>query len=94
MGAQKYFRREGDDAIVACIFDDIVLLYHRPSGQTHMVISPVPEILAAMADGAALCSADVRDRLAAQFDLDGADAVAAIATQLDHLAALGLVRAT
>lgn len=27
---------------------DITLVYHRPSGQTHMVASPVPEILAAL----------------------------------------------
>ncbi len=27
---------------------DIALVYHRPSGQTHMVASPVPEILAAL----------------------------------------------
>ncbi|MGK2912054.1 MAG: HPr-rel-A system PqqD family peptide chaperone, partial [Sphingobium sp.] len=32
--------------------DDIVLIYHRPSGQTHRVASPVPESLAALGDTA------------------------------------------
>lgn len=71
---------------------DIALVYHRPSGQTHMVASPVPEILAALEAGP--CdSIAVHAHLATQYDLgDPADARAAIETHLTEMAALGLVR--
>ena len=48
----KRYRIDPRDACRACALDDLTLLYHARSGQTHMVISPVPEILAAMEDGA------------------------------------------
>ncbi len=81
--------------MASCTLDDLVLLYHRRSGQTHMVISPVPEILAQMADGAALSAGDVHDRLARDFDLGPQDeAMVEIAAHLDALVALGLVRRT
>lgn len=72
---------------------DITLLYHRPSGQTHMVASPVPEILAAL--GAhPLDSHAIHARLATRYDLgDPDEARAAIATHLAEMAALGLIRA-
>ena len=58
-------------------------------------ISPVPEILAQMADGAALSAGDVHDRLARDFDLGPQDeAMVEIAAHLDALVALGLVRRT
>lgn len=72
--------------------DDISLVYHRHSGQTHLVVSPVPEILAAL--GTDVCAAaDVVARLSATYDLGAPDAAAvAIAAHLEELAALGLVR--
>jgi PqqD family protein of HPr-rel-A system len=83
-----------DDAVRTCALDDMVLLYHVRSGQTHMVISPVPEILEAMAGGAAVSADTLHDVLAAHYDLgDRAAAVAEIAAHLDALDALGLVRA-
>lgn len=83
---------ERADAMIVRALDDIVLIYHRPSGQTHMVASPVPEILAALGD-TALGAGDVVAVLSAQFDMgDAAEAVAAIAAHLDEMAALGLVR--
>lgn len=70
-----------------------MLLYHRPSGQTHMAISPVPEILGVLGDGEALTVAAVRDRLALRYDLGSTDeALAEIEAHLDGLLALGLVR--
>lgn len=70
-----------------------MLLYHRPSGQTHMAISPVPEILGVLGDGEALTAAAVRDRLALRYDLGSTDeALAEIEAHLDGLLALGLVR--
>lgn len=58
-----------------------------------MVISPVPEILAALADGAAVTADEVHERLSRRYDLGPrADAVAEIALHLANLTALGLVR--
>lgn len=94
MDAIQYYRVDAADAVVSCPLDDIVLLYHGRSGQTHMVISPVPEILERMADGAPVCARTLCDRLARDFDLGPADeALAQVAAHLDALVALGLVRA-
>lgn len=87
------YRRDEGDTVVACPLDDMVLLYHRTSGQTHMVISPVPEILDRMADGVAVDAEAMHDRLARDFDLGERDAaIAEIGAHLDALVALGLVR--
>jgi len=59
-----------------------------------MVISPVPEILDRMADGAPVSVNTMHERLARDYDLGSVDdAVAEIAAHLDALVALGLVRA-
>lgn len=94
MTVEARYRQDGAAAILSCVLDDLVLLYHRPSGQTHMVISPVPEILEALEeDGAALTVAQLHARLAARYDLGGAaEALPGIAAHLTELAALGLVR--
>jgi len=91
-GATAY-RRDAADAVATCVLDDLTLLYHHRSGQTHMVISPVPEILERMADGAPVSAQAMHDRLARDYDLGPVeDAVAEIGTHLDALVALGLVR--
>ena len=43
----RYRAAPATDLIVRAL-DDITLIYHRPSSQTHMVASPVPEILDAL----------------------------------------------
>jgi PqqD family protein of HPr-rel-A system len=87
------YRRDPQDDVTACALDDIMLLYHHRSGQTHMVISPVPEILDRMETGAIVSAQQMHDRLALDFDLGPPDeAVAQITTHLDALVALGLVR--
>ena len=94
MDGTRAYRRDAADAVSACILDDLTLLYHHRSGQTHMVISPVPEILDRMADGAPVSVDVMHDRLARDYDLGPMDdAMAEIAAHLDALVALGLVRA-
>lgn len=94
MEATGYYRLDARDATRTCVLDDLVLLYHPRSGQTHMVISPVPEILDRMTVGERVSAADVHDRLAEAFDLGPRDtALPEIAAHLDALVALGLVRA-
>jgi PqqD family protein of HPr-rel-A system len=93
LDATTAYRRDAADAVAACILDDLTLFYHHRSGQTHMVISPVPEIMDRMADGAPVTAQAMHDRLALDYDLGPQEAaVAEIAAHLDALVALGLVR--
>lgn len=86
------YRAEDADALILRALDDITLIYHRRSGQTHMVASPVPEILAAIgSDGST--AGEVLVALAMQYDLgDPADALPVVVAHLQEMAALGLVR--
>lgn len=68
--------------------DSLTAIYHRTSGITHVVASPVPELLAALVRPLtidALLSALARD-----YDLPDADR-AALAERLDELVEAGLV---
>lgn len=69
--------------------DTLTLIYHRASGITHIVDSPVPEILEALAEKP-LSETDLLARLAERFDLVDAHP-AALAARLDELIATGLV---
>ncbi|MDR6835046.1 MULTISPECIES: HPr-rel-A system PqqD family peptide chaperone [unclassified Sphingopyxis] len=70
---------------------ELTAIFDRRSMQTHLVVSPMPEILAAM--GADDCdAATLAARLARSFDFDGAGEVLPIlAERLAELAAMGLV---
>lgn len=71
-------------------FDDLTLVYHRASGITHVLASPAPELLSALAEPLTL--AELRARLVAEFELaDAADG--ALQARLDELVAAGLVTA-
>ena len=72
--------------------EGLTILYHRPSGVTHIVSPPVPDLLAALERGPA-DAAGIVARLAAQHDVAGEDApVEVVAARLEELAAAGLVR--
>lgn len=67
--------------------DSLTAIYHRPSGQSHVVAEPVPEIISALAEGA--CDiAVLMDRLGVG---DAADTRAVLVERLDELVATGLV---
>lgn len=85
------YRREQRDAVTVVPLGDIVALYHPRSGQTHMVISPVPEILEHMPYDESLTARQVQDRLARYFDLPDVGE-GDVASHLDALVALGLIR--
>jgi PqqD family protein of HPr-rel-A system len=68
--------------------DGLTALFHVPSGMTHIVAPPAPQILEALAGSPADLTELVR-RLSRNFDVDGADA--ALAARLDELEAAGLV---
>jgi PqqD family protein of HPr-rel-A system len=81
--------RAADPAsLIAVPIDGLTALYHRPSGQTHLLAEPVPEILAALS-GRALTLPDLRAALAAAHDLEGDDE--ALLARLEELVASGLV---
>lgn len=91
ISTQPTLYRAAPDDVVLRDLDGLEVVYHRPSGLTHIVTAPVPEILGVMADQAAVSAADVLARLGATFDLaDGSAEV--IAARLEEMTALGLVR--
>lgn len=68
------------------------LIYHRRSGQTHMLVSPATQILAALADTALDMDGLIR-RLARDYDLgDPDEARDEIGVHLDMLADAGLIQ--
>ena len=91
MSQSTRFRAEAKDGCIVEPLDELTLIYHRRSGITHMVVEPVPQILAAM-NGDALTLDQLLIRLSDSFDLgDAADAKAAVAARIDELVDLGLV---
>ncbi len=69
----------------------LTAIFDRRSMQTHLVVSPMPEILEAMGEEACN-SAALAARLAASFDFDSeGDARPILAERLAELAAMGLV---
>jgi PqqD family protein of HPr-rel-A system len=69
--------------------DMLVAIFHRPSGATHLLAPPAPELLEALADGPADAAA-LLARLSERYDLVGSD-TDAIEARMEELAAAGLV---
>lgn len=83
------YRAADARALVIEPLDLMTAIYHRQSGQTHLVASPVPEIIEALA-GDALDAGALLARLALCFDLhDGEREV--LEARLEEMAATGLV---
>lgn len=82
--------RAADPATLRIVpLDALTLIYHRASGITHIVDTPVPEILETLGPEALGVDA-LLARLAERFELADADALA-LAVRLDELVAAGLV---
>ena len=71
--------------------EGLTLLYHRPSGLTHFLAPPAPQILEALAPGPA-SPAEIAARIGETFEIESEDPAAAIAARLAELEAAGLVR--
>lgn len=76
------YQAAAPETLIAVELGDVTALYHRASGQTHVVIEPVPQILAALASPLNF------DEL--QKELLGEDADA-LQARLAELEAIGLV---
>ena len=86
-----YYSQNPADLAPPVELDGFTLIFHRPSGQTHMLTEPAPEILAALAEGPATPS-EMLTRLARDHGLETEDdAEPVIAERMAELAALGLI---
>ncbi len=74
--------------LVTVPLDGLSLVYHEPSGTTHIVAPPAPEILEALLDGPA-DAAELLRRLHEKYEFDGDEAIHA---RLGELEEAGLVR--
>jgi PqqD family protein of HPr-rel-A system len=83
------YRAAAPETLRIVPLDALTLIYHRASGITHIVDSPVPEILETLA-ATPLSTDDLLLRLGERFDLVDADPLA-LAERLDELAAVGIV---
>ena len=89
--ADPAYRAPSPDALTIEPLGELTAIFDRRSMQTHLVVSPMPEILAAMG-GEECDAATLAARLAARFDFDGGDDVQMIlAERLSELAAMGMV---
>ena len=89
--AGPVFHADPEAAISSIGLDGLILLFHAPSGMTHIVAPPAPEILAALRLGPA-DAGELLARLRAWYDFEGDEAAEAIEARLDELEAAGLVR--
>ncbi|MEG3090150.1 HPr-rel-A system PqqD family peptide chaperone [Sphingomonas sp. PB1R3] len=70
--------------------DIFTAVFHRPSGITHLLNEPAPQILEALADKP-LDAAALLDQLAGQYELDVVEGIEMLQARLDELEAAGLV---
>jgi len=81
------FRAPAAAALLIVPLDAFAAVFHRPSGGTHLLVEPAPQILEALAEPMTLSA--LAERLSATYDLAGdADALAA---RVAELVAAGLV---
>lgn len=83
------YRAASPDSLIVVPVDLLTAIYHRASGQTHLIASPAPEILQALAE-APLDAAALLAKLRADYDLVDADPDVLLA-RLDELVETGLV---
>ena len=69
--------------------DGLTALFHLPSGMTHILAPPAPQILAALR-GAGADAAELARRLSQSFEIEGG--AAEMEARLTELEAAGLVR--
>ncbi len=88
--AGPLFRTDLEAELRSVEMDGLALLFHRPSGMTHIVAPPAPQILEALRLGPA-DAGEILARMRAWYDLEGDEAADAVEARLDELEAAGLV---
>jgi PqqD family protein of HPr-rel-A system len=89
--AERLYRAAPADALRIVPLDDFTLIFHRPSGLSHLVTAPAPEILELL-EREPLTRAALLARLGERFELADAS-VEALDARLGELVATGLVEA-
>ncbi|WP_339706898.1 HPr-rel-A system PqqD family peptide chaperone [uncultured Sphingosinicella sp.] len=86
------YRAAARDAYVVRPVDDLTLVYHRPSGMTH-VVSPAVVAILDLLHGRTLGIGEVCEQLAQHHDLDGeGDDIARVVTaRLNEMAAMDII---
>jgi PqqD family protein of HPr-rel-A system len=84
---------DSEDCVRTVELDGLWLLFHLPSGMTHIVAPPAPQILEALRLGPA-DAGEILARMRAWYDLEGDEAADAVEARLDELEAAGLVKRT
>ena len=79
---------DGADHMRKVELDGLTALFHRPSGMTHLLAAPAPQILDVIANNPADVP-EILSRLSAVFEVEGGDE--AIIARLVELEASGLV---
>lgn len=82
-------RADGPDALLIAPLDAFTAVFHRPSGITHLLTEPAPQILTILGEGAMTGNA-LLDRLRAEYDLADGDRDA-LEARLAELVEAGLV---
>jgi PqqD family protein of HPr-rel-A system len=85
------YAADPEECVRSVALDGLWLLFHKPSGMTHIVAPPAPQILEALRLGPA-DAGEILARMRAWYDLEGDDAADAVEARLEELEAAGLVR--
>jgi PqqD family protein of HPr-rel-A system len=83
------YRAPSPGALLFEPLDAFIAAFHRPSGTTHLLVEPAPQILAALG-GEAVDLDTLMARLACDYHVDGGEV---LAERLAELVAAGLVEA-
>jgi len=87
----QQFKAANPEEIVLHMLDMMSLVFHRPSGLTHIVADPIPAILEVMQQEVST-PAQIAEALENNFDLEeGVDVENVVLARLDEMNALGLV---
>lgn len=89
--ALPVFTADPPDEVRTVALDGLVVLFHLPSGTTHVVAPPAPQILEALHEGPGDARA-ILARIAARYEIEEREAREQIEARLGELEAAGLVR--
>jgi PqqD family protein of HPr-rel-A system len=85
--AEPVYTAEPSQALRPAQMDGLSLVYHRPSGQTHIMVEPMPDLMEALGERPMTLA-----ELAAEFSVPVEDQPL-LQTRLDELLATGLIAA-
>jgi PqqD family protein of HPr-rel-A system len=91
--ADPRYSADPPEQVLTVELDALTALFHKPSGITHILAPPAPQILEALREGPAT-AATILSRMRKRYALgDGdADAMPSLAARLGELEVAGLIR--